>query len=101
MAKVAMIEREKHRIRTVKKFADKRKELKSKMLDMSLSREERAEARRKFHALPRNASPSRVRNRCRFTGRPNGYFRKFGLCRNKLRELAMSGEIPGLRKASW
>jgi len=101
MAKVSMIEREKRRIKTVKKYAVKRKELKSKMLDMNVSGEERADARRKFHALPRNASPSRVRNRCRFTGRPNGYFRKFGLCRNKLREMAMNGEIPGLRKASW
>jgi len=65
------------------------------------SDEERAEAMKKLHAMPRNASPSRMRNRCAITGRPNGYYRKFGLGRNKLRESAMAGEIPGLRKASW
>lgn len=101
MAKTSMIEREKRRAKTVKRYEQRRKNLKSKILDMDLSAEERAEARTKFHALPRDASPTRMHNRCRFTGRPHGYYRKFGLCRNKLREMAMNGEIPGLRKASW
>ncbi len=101
MAKISMIEREKRRAKTVKRFEQKRKSLKSKMMDMNLSNEERADARAKFHALPRDASPSRMHNRCQFTGRPHGFYRKFGLCRNKLREMAMNGEIPGLRKASW
>ena len=101
MAKKSMINREIKRLRTVKKYAAKRAELKGKMADVNLSDEERAEARSKFHALPRDASPSRVQNRCRLTGRPNGVYRKFGLGRNKLREAAMRGDIPGLVKASW
>lgn len=101
MAKKCMVNRELKRTRTVEKYAAKRAELKKAMADMSLSQEERMEAQEKFHALPRNASPCRIRNRCRITGRPHGYYRKFGLARNKLREAAMRGDIPGLVKASW
>ena len=101
MAKKSMVNRELKRQKTVAKYADKRAELKRKMLDMNLSEEERDEAQSKFHALPRNASPSRLRNRCNLSGRPHGYYRKFGLSRNKLREAAMRGDVPGLVKASW
>ena len=101
MAKKSMVAREVKRQRAVQKYATKRAELKAKLKDPNLSDEERDALWRKFHALPRNASPSRLRNRCRLTGRPHGYYRKFGLARNKLREMAMRGDIPGLHKASW
>ncbi|MGD8783548.1 MAG: 30S ribosomal protein S14 [Thioalkalispiraceae bacterium] len=101
MAKVSMVERERKRIKTVAKYAKKRAELKAKIKDMSLSADERMEAQQKLQKLPRDASPSRVQRRCRITGRPHAVYRKFGLCRNKLRETAMRGEVPGLRKASW
>lgn len=101
MAKKSMLNREIKRQRTVEKYAAKRAALKAAMSDMSLSEEERDEARKKFHRLPRNASPSRLHNRCRVTGRPHGYYRKFGLARNKLREHAMKGDIPGLVMSSW
>ena len=101
MAKVSMVERERKRIKTVAKYAKKRAELKAQIKDMNLSAEERLEAQQKLQKLPRNASPSRVQRRCRITGRPHAVYRKFGLCRNKLRETAMRGEVPGLRKASW
>lgn len=101
MAKVSMIQREKRRTRTVEKYAVKKADLKKQMFDESASDEDRAAARRKFHALPRDSSKSRQRNRCTITGRPHGVYRKFGLCRNKLREAAMAGEVPGIRKASW
>ena len=101
MAKISIIEREKRRERTVAKYATKRAELKRKLKDPNISEDERDEARKKFNALPRNASPCRLRNRCRATGRPHGYYRKFGLSRTKLREAAMRGDIPGLVKSSW
>lgn len=101
MAKVSMVNREIKRVRLVKKYAAKRQELKAKVKDTSLSEEERTAARNKLNMLPRNSSPTRVRNRCNLTGRPHGYYRKFGLGRNKLREAAMRGDIPGLVKASW
>lgn len=101
MAKVSMIEREKKRIKTVAKYANKRAELKAKIKDLSLSPEERMAAQAQLQKLPRDASPVRVQRRCRMTGRPHAVYRKFGLCRNKLRETAMRGEVPGLRKASW
>ena len=101
MAKVSMIQRELKRSRTVDKYAQKRKQLKKDMYDQNLSDEQRAVARIKFRALPRDSSPVRQHNRCKITGRPHGYYRKFGLCRNKLREAAMAGEVPGIRKASW
>ena len=101
MAKISIIEREKKRERTVAKYAVKRAELKRKLKDPNLSDDEREEARKKFNAMPRDASPCRLRNRCRLTGRPHGYYRKFGLSRTKLREAAMRGDIPGLVKSSW
>jgi small subunit ribosomal protein S14 len=101
MAKLALINREQKRRETVKKYAAKRAALLAIINDVKRSDEERWDARMKFQALPRNASPSRLRNRCALTGRPRGVFRKFGLGRNKLREVAMRGEIPGIIKASW
>ena len=101
MAKLSIIEREKKRERMVKKYAAKRAELKRKLSDPKLSAEEKEAVRKKFNALPRNASPIRLRNRCQLTGRPHGYYRKFGLSRTKLREAAMRGDVPGLVKASW
>lgn len=101
MAKVALINREKKRRKLVAKFAAKRAELVAQINDMKLSEDERMAARLKLQQLPRNASPVRGRNRCALTGRPRGVFRKFGLCRNKLRDLAFRGEVPGVTKASW
>lgn len=101
MAKMALINREKKRRDTVKKFAAKRAELLAMISNMKLGDEERAAARLKLQTLPRNASPVRLRNRCALTGRPRGTFRKFGLGRTKVREFAMRGEIPGIVKASW
>ena len=101
MAKQSMINRETKRAKMVAKYAVKRAALKKAMLDESLSVEERDEAAKKFHALPRNSSPVRQRNRCNLTGRPHGYYRKFGLSRNKLREAMMRGDVPGLVKSSW
>src|SRR5512146_3259478 len=101
MAKIALINREQKRRETVKKFAAKREALLATISNVTLSDEERAAARQKLQALPRDASPVRLRNRCALTGRPRGTFRKFGLGRIKLREYAMRGEIPGVVKASW
>ncbi len=101
MAKLSLILREQKRRKTVAKFAGKRKALFETINDAKASDEDRAEARVKLEKLPRNASPVRLRNRCALTGRPRGYYRKFGLGRNKLREIAMRGEIPGLTKSSW
>jgi small subunit ribosomal protein S14 len=101
LAKLALINREQKRRQTVKKFAAKRVELNAIISNQRLSEEERQAAREKLQQLPRNASPSRLRNRCALTGRPRGTFRKFGLARNKLRDIAMRGEIPGVIKASW
>nr|WP_218883882.1 30S ribosomal protein S14 [Burkholderia guangdongensis] len=98
---MALIEREKKRARLVAKFAAKREALKATIEDQSKSEEERYEARLELQQLPRNANPTRQRNRCAITGRPRGTFRKFGLARNKIREIAFRGEIPGLTKASW
>jgi small subunit ribosomal protein S14 len=101
MAKLAIINREEKRAKTVAKYAVRRAALIAAISDMGLSDDERMDARLKLQQLPRNASPSRQRNRCSITGRPRGVFRKFGLCRNKLREVAMRGEVPGMTKASW
>ena len=101
MAKTSMIQRELKRSKLVKKYAAKRASLKTIINDMSNSDEERYNAQLKLQKLPRDASPVRQRNRCRITGRPHGFYRKFGLSRNKLREHAMQGDIPGLVKASW
>ena len=101
MAKLALINREAKRAKTVAKYAAKRAELLAVINNANLSDEERMDARLNLQQLPRNASPSRQRNRCSLTGRPRGVFRKFGLCRNKLRDIAMRGEVPGMTKASW
>lgn len=101
MAKTSMVNRERKRERLVEKYAEKRAALKRIIKDMSLTAQERKEARIKLNKMPRDSSPSRLRNRCSLTGRPNGYYRKFGLGRNMLREAAMRGDIPGLVKASW
>lgn len=101
MAKLALINREDKRRKMVKKFAAKRAELKAIINDVKRTEEERMDARLKLQAQPRDASQSRLRNRCQLTGRPRGVFRKFGLCRIKIREIAMRGEIPGVVKASW
>lgn len=101
MAKASMIARENKRARTVAKYAEKRKALKIILSDSKASDEEKWDAQVKLQKLPRNSSPVRQRRRCQITGRPRGVYRKFGLCRNKLREAAMRGDIPGLTKASW
>lgn len=101
MAKKSMIAREHKRAKTVARYAKKRAEIKARASDVNLSDEERWEAQMQLQALPRNASPVRMVNRCNLTGRPKGYYRKFGLGRNKLRELAMQGYVPGVVKSSW
>ena len=101
MAKKSMIARDVKRARCVKRYAAKRAALKEIISNFKSTDEERMAAMQKLQALPRNSSPTRMRNRCSVTGRPRGVYRKFGLGRNKLREAAMKGEIPGLRKASW
>jgi small subunit ribosomal protein S14 len=101
MAKLALINREEKRRALVKKYQRKRATLLSIANSAKASDEDRAAARQKLQELPRNSNPTRLRNRCAITGRPRGYFRKFGLARNKLREIAMRGEIPGIVKASW
>lgn len=101
MAKVSMIEREKKRARIVKKYAKKRAEIKAVLKDVNTTDDDRWEAQLRLQKLPRDASPCRQRRRCRLTGRPHGVYRRFGLGRNKLREAAMRGDVPGLVKASW
>ena len=101
MAKTSMVEREKHRARTVKKYAAKRAQLKELIRSPKTSPEDRAAAQAKLQSMPRDASPSRQRKRCAITGRSRGVYRKFGLARTKIREVANRGEIPGLSKASW
>ncbi|KJV26344.1 MULTISPECIES: 30S ribosomal protein S14 [Luteibacter] len=101
MAKTSMIERDAKRSKLVKKYAAKRAELKAIVLSATASYDEKMEAQTKLQKLPRDASPSRQRNRCALTGRPRGVYSKFGLGRNKLREATMRGDVPGLRKASW
>lgn len=101
MAKLCMIEREQKRRETVAKYAAKRAELLAVISNVNASAEDRFAARAKLQALPRNASPVRLRNRCALTGRPRGVFSKFGIGRGKLRDLMMRGEVPGVVKASW
>ena len=101
MAKLSLIQREKKREQLVAKFAKKYNELKGIANDAKKSDEERYAARLELQKLPRNAYPTRQRKRCAITGRPRGTFRKFGLARNKIRELAFKGDIPGIIKASW
>ena len=101
MAKLSLVNREKKRRKSVAKFATRRAELIAVVRNAKASDDDRDAARAKLQALPRNASPVRLRNRCALTGRPRGVYRKFGLGRNKLRDIAMRGEIPGITKASW
>jgi small subunit ribosomal protein S14 len=101
MAKKSMLMRQRHREQAVKRYAVKRAELKELIRNPRSSDESKAEAQKKLQTLPRDASPVRLRNRCALTGRPHGFYRKFGLSRTKLRETTMRGEIPGVRKASW
>jgi small subunit ribosomal protein S14 len=101
MAKTNMVEREKRRERTVKKYATRRAELKETIRNPKSSPEVKADAQAKLQSQPRDASPTRQRKRCQITGRSRGVYRKFGLARSKIREVAMRGEIPGLGKASW
>ena len=101
MAKKSMIAREVKRAKLVEKFAAKRAELKAIVANPESTDEQVEEAALKLQKMPRDASPSRQQRRCRVTGRPHGVYRKFGLCRNKLREAAMRGDVPGLVKASW
>ena len=101
MAKLSLINRDIKRLELAKKYAPKRAALKAIVDDATKTDEERYDARLKIQQLPRNSNPTRQRNRCAITGRSRGVFSKFGLARNKLRELAMKGEIPGMTKASW
>ena len=101
MSKLALINRQYKREKLVAKYAKKREALQAIVENPKVSDEDRFAARLKLQALPRNANKTRLRNRCALTGRPRGYYRKFGLGRNKLREYAMRGEIPGIVKASW
>ena len=101
MAKVSATERNKKRVRMVKKFAGKRERLKTAARDKNASMEERFEAQLKLAKLPRNSAKNRIRNRCGLTGRPRGVYRKFQLSRISLRDLASQGQIPGVIKSSW
>jgi len=101
MTRLALVERETKRKKTVEKYAKKREAIFAIINDSKATEEAKFEARLDLQKLPRNASPSRVRNRCALTGRPRGTFRKFGIARNKLRQLALKGDVPGMIKASW
>ena len=101
MAKRSVVNREAKRRKLIAKYAARRRALKDTIRNLETTYEEREDAQRKLNALPRNSCPVRIQNRCRLTGRPHAYYRKFGLGRNKLREAAMSGDVPGLVKASW
>lgn len=101
MAKKSMVERERKRAQLVDRYAGRRAELKAVIHSARSSEEERFDAQLQLQKLPRDSSPVRKRNRCRATGRPHGYYNKFGLARNKLREAAMRGDVPGLTKSSW
>lgn len=101
MARLSVINREEKRRKLVRKFAESRQHLKAVIANVALDDDVRTAARTKLDSLPRDSSQARLRNRCQITGRSRGVFRKFGLCRNKIREYAMKGEIPGLVKASW
>ena len=101
MARTSKIARNEHRKRMVEKYREQRLELKAIIKDPRLSEEERDEAYRALRRLPRDASPTRIRNRCSMTGRPRGFYRKFGLSRIALRDLALRGDLPGVTKSSW
>lgn len=101
MAKVSMVEREKKRAKLVKRYSVKRDALRAVMKDPNAEAETKWDAQIQLQKMPRDSARTRQRNRCRITGRPHGVYRKFGLGRNKLREAAMRGDVPGLVKASW
>lgn len=101
MAKQSIKQRELKRSRLIVKYADKRQEIRRKIKDPSVSIQEKMQLQVALQKMPRDSSPSRARNRCNVTGRPHGYFRRFGLSRNKLRENAMWGNVPGIMKSSW
>ncbi|MAM34867.1 MAG: 30S ribosomal protein S14 [Micavibrio sp.] len=101
MAKVSAVQRDLKRRRLVKKYADKRAALKAKIMDKDSSPEERFQAVLEMSELPKNSAKERIRNRCAVTGRPRGYHRKFKLCRNMLRQLGSTGQLPGVTKSSW
>lgn len=101
MARLAMRVKDQKRAALAAKYQAKRDELRARSVDMKLSEDERIEARTKLNKLPKNSAKTRVRNRCKLTGRPRGYLGKFGLCRNEFRRLASFGQIPGVTKASW
>ena len=101
MAKISVIEREQKRVLMVKKFLKRRSALRTALKDLDSTPEQMRALRLQFQKLPRNSSPVRLHSRCKITGRPHGFYRKFGLARNKIREAAMRGDIPGLVKASW
>jgi len=96
-----MVAREEKRTRTVAKYAEKRAALKAIIADVNASEDDKWQAQIQLQKMPRDASPVRQQKRCRITGRPHGVYRKFGICRHKLREAAMRGDVPGLTKASW
>lgn len=101
MAKTSNIHRDLKRQKLIQKFAGRRAELRAKLKDPEVSPEEKLEIQRQFAKMPRNSCPTRWKNRCQVSGRPRGYYRKFGLSRIALRELALAGDIPGVVKASW
>jgi small subunit ribosomal protein S14 len=101
MAKKSQVLRDQGRLALVKKHAAKRTELRKRLKDQNLSMEEKLEVQEAFAKLPRNSCPTRLKRRCEMTGRPRAYYRKFGISRIALRELALRGQLPGVRKASW
>tara|TARA_Y100001970_G_scaffold293067_1_gene437524 strand:- start:4670 stop:4975 length:306 start_codon:yes stop_codon:yes gene_type:complete len=101
MAKLSSVQKNYNRLRLIEKFSNKRKALKNKIMDKSISIEERLKLQNKLNDLPRNSANIRYRNRCKLTGRTRGVYRKFGLSRIKIRELSMSGDLPGMVKSSW
>ena len=101
MAKLSSVQKNQSRLRLIEKFSNKRKALKKKIMDKSISIEERFKLQNKLNDLPRNSANIRYRNRCKLTGRTRGVYRKFGLSRIKIRELSMSGDLPGMVKSSW
>ena len=101
MAKLSSVQKNLNRLKLIDKFSNKRKNLKKKIMDKGISIEERLKLQNKLNDLPRNSSTIRYRNRCKLTGRTRGVYRKFGLSRIKIRELSMSGDLPGMIKSSW
>ena len=101
MAKLSSIQKNSNRLKLIEKFSNKRKVLKKKIMDKTISIEERLKLQNKLNDLPRNSANIRYRNRCKLTGRTRGVYRKFGLSRIKIRELSMSGDLPGMVKSSW